>query len=110
RNGASGASTATAHSQTATTSRLRRYIERPREANRAAGTRERYPPHPRPSCTNGGCGPPRAHADTERTMSRFAPALILLALLATGAPQPAGAATAACTAHATRLRYRPEIT
>ncbi len=34
---------------------------------------------------------------------------MLIALLATGTPQPAGAA-AGCTAHVTRLRYRPAIT
>jgi hypothetical protein len=34
---------------------------------------------------------------------------MLLVVLASGVPQPAGAA-AGCTAHVTRLRYRPEIT
>jgi hypothetical protein len=43
-------------------------------------------------------------------LRRFAPFLIGLALLASGVAQPAGAATAPCTAHVTRLRYRPEIT
>jgi hypothetical protein len=41
---------------------------------------------------------------------RLAPLTILLALLAAGAPQPAGAAGSGCTAHLTKLRYRPQIT
>jgi hypothetical protein len=42
-------------------------------------------------------------------MARLAPVTILLALLASGVPHPAVAA-GGCTAHVTRLRYRPGIT
>jgi hypothetical protein len=43
-------------------------------------------------------------------MRRLAPVTLLLALLASGVAQPAAATTAPCTAHVTKLRYRPEIT
>ena len=43
-------------------------------------------------------------------MRRLAPLTLLLALLAPGVAQPASATTAPCTAHVTKLRYRPEIT
>jgi hypothetical protein len=41
---------------------------------------------------------------------RLAPLTLLLALFASGVAQPAAATTAPCTAHVTKLRYRPEIT
>jgi hypothetical protein len=43
-------------------------------------------------------------------LRRLAPVTLLLALLASGVAQPAGATTAPCTTHVTKLRYRPEIT
>ena len=105
--GASGARTHTAASHSATTSLRRRYTQRPREAKRAAGTGEPYPwPAARPCTKPGDCDRRDELPITHRRCGGSHQSTLLVALLASGVPQPAGAA-AGCTAHVTKLRYRP---